>query len=192
MSNELPVRRGRLSLTLIALLAVAPILAAYALYYSWRPRDLTNYGELIAPTPIASIAVRQLDGKEFRFDAFKGKWVFVMVDSGSCNEFCRRKLYDMRQVRLTQGKDMYRIERAWLVDDHEQPADAIIAQYAGTRILAAQGSPLLSQLPARGSIRDHIYVVDPLGNLMMRFPPDPDTRRLIKDLSRLLKTSRVG
>jgi cytochrome oxidase Cu insertion factor (SCO1/SenC/PrrC family) len=144
------------------------------------------------PTPIADIAVRQPDGKEFRFDAFKGKWVFVMVDSGSCNEFCRRKLYDMRQVRLTQGKDMYRIERAWLVDDHEPPADAIIAQYAGTHVLAVQGSPLLSQLPAGGSIRDHIYIVDPLGNLMMRYPRDADPGKMKKDIIRLLKASRIG
>src|ERR1700675_3511483 len=104
MSSGLPLRRGRLSLILIAMVAVAPMLAAYALYYSWRPTALTNYGELITPTPIVNIVVRQPDGREFRFDAFKGKWVFLMVDSGSCNEFCRRKLYDMRQVRLTQGK----------------------------------------------------------------------------------------
>jgi hypothetical protein len=192
MSNDLPVRRARLSLILIALVAVAPMLAAYALYYSWRPTSFTNYGELITPTPIANSVVRQADGREFRFDAFKGKWVLLMVDSGSCNEFCRRKLYDMRQVRLTQGKDMDRIERAWLVDDRERPADAIIAQYAGTHVLAAESSPLLSQLPARGSIRDHIYIVDPLGNLMMRYPRDADPSKMKKDIIRLLKASRIG
>lgn len=192
MSSELPVRRGRLSLILIAMVGVAPMLAAYALYYSWRPTALTNYGELITPTPIANLVVRQPDGREFRFAAFKGKWVFLMVDSGSCNEFCRRKLYDMRQVRLTQGKDMDRIERAWLVDDHEQPTDAIIAQYAGTHILAAQGSPLLSQLSTGGSIRDHIYIVDPLGNLMMRYPRDADPGKMKNDIIRLLSASRIG
>jgi cytochrome oxidase Cu insertion factor (SCO1/SenC/PrrC family) len=177
---------------LIAAVAVAPMLAAYALYYSWRPTAFTNYGELITPTPIANIVVRQPDGSEFRLDAFKGKWVLLMVDAGSCNEFCRRKLYDMRQVRLTQGKDMDRIERAWLVDDNGQPTEAIIAQYAGTHIVAAQGSPLLSQLPAGGSIRDHIYVVDPLGNLMLRYPRGADPSRMKKDIIRLLKASRIG
>jgi hypothetical protein len=192
MSSELPVRRGRLSLVLIATIAVAPMLAAYALYYWWRPTAFTNYGELITPTPIGNIVMRQPDGRELRLDAFKGKWVFLMVDSGSCNEFCRQKLYDMRQVRLTQGKDMDRIERAWLVDDRETPADAIAAEYAGTRILAAQGSPVLSQLPATGSVRDHIYVVDPLGNLILRYPRDADPSRMKKDLIRLLKVSRIG
>ena len=192
MSNELPVRRGRLSLILVALVAVAPMLAAYALYYSWRPTALTNYGELITPTPIANMVVRQPDGKEFRLDAFKGKWVLLMVDSGACDEFCRRKLYDMRQVRLTQGKDMDRIERAWLVDDHERPADAIIGEYPGTHVFAAQGSPLLSQLPIGGSVRDHIYIVDPLGNLMMRYPRDADPSKMKKDIIRLLKVSRIG
>src|ERR1700674_2480215 len=148
MSSELPVRRGRLSLILIATVAAAPVLAAYALYYWWRPTAFTNYGELITPRPIADIVMRQADGTDLRLDALKGKWVLLMVDSGSCNELCRQKLYQMRQVRLTQGKDMDRIERAWLVDDDERPTDAISAEFAGTHILAARGSPLLSQLPA--------------------------------------------
>jgi hypothetical protein len=192
MSSELPPRRGRLSLILIAALAVTPMLAAYALYHWWRPSAFTNYGELVTPTPVADIVMRQPDGSELRLDAFKGKWVFLMVDSGACNESCRRKLYYMRQVRLTQGKDMDRIERAWLVDDREPPTAAITAEYAGTHVVVAQGSPLLSRLPAAGSVRDHIYIVDPLGNLILRYPRDVDPSRMKQDLIRLLKVSRIG
>jgi cytochrome oxidase Cu insertion factor (SCO1/SenC/PrrC family) len=168
------------------------MVAAYAVYYVWRPTTFTNYGELIAPTPIADATLRQPNGNELKLDAFKGKWVFLMVDSGSCDEFCQRKLYDMRQVRLTQGKDMDRIERAWLIDDNLQPSSAVASEYAGTHMLSAQGSPLLSQLPADRSVRDHIYIMDPLGNLMMRYPRDADPNKIKQDVVKLLKVSRIG
>ena len=192
MSNEQPNRRARLSLVLIAAIAIAPMLAAYAVYYVWRPTTFTNYGELITPVPVSDAVVRQADGKTLTLDAFKGKWVFLMVDSGSCNEFCQRKLYDMRQVRLTQGKDMSRIERAWLIDDDQQPSGAVRTEYQGTHMLTAQGSPLLSRLPAQRSVHDHIYIVDPLGNLMMRYPRDADPSKIKQDLIKLLKVSRIG
>ena len=131
-------------------------------------------------------------GSEFRLDALKGKWVLLMVDSGTCDAFCRQKLFQMRQVRLTQGKDMERIERTWLVDDDARPSDALVAEYQGTRVVAARGNPMLSRLPADASVRDHIYIVDPLGNPMMRYPRDADTSKMKKDVTRLLKVSGAG
>ena len=192
MSNERPSSRTRINLLLMAAVAIMPMLAAYAVYYLWRPTTFTNYGELITPIPIADTVMRQPDGKELKLAAFKGKWVFLMVDSGACDEFCKRKLYDMRQVRLTQGKDMDRIERAWLIDDNQQPSSAVTSEYEGTHMLTAQGSPLLSRLPAEHSVRDHIYIVDPLGNLMMRYPRDADPSKIKKDVVKLLKVSRIG
>ena len=115
-----------------------------------------------------------------------------MVDSGTCDDWCRRKLYIMRQVRLTQGKDMDRVERAWLLDDAAAPAAVLVSEYAGTYLLQAPGSALLAKLPATGSVRDHIYLVDPLGNLVLRYPRDADPSRIKKDLSRLLRASRIG
>jgi len=192
MSDERRAGRGRLSLLLIAAIAAAPVVAAYILFHFWRPSAFTNYGQLLPPAPIADVSIGQADGSEFRLDALKGKWVFLMVDSGACDAFCRQKLYKMRQVRLTQGKDMERIERAWLVDDETRPSRELITEYGGTRIVSARGSPLLSRLPADVSVRDHIYVVDPLGNLMMRYPRDADPSRMKKDVTRLLKVSGVG
>lgn len=192
MSNEQPGRRTRINLLLMAAVAIMPMLAAYVVYYVWRPTTFTNYGELISPTPIADAVLRQPDGKELKLGAFKGKWVFLMVDSGACDEFCKRKLYDMRQVRLTQGKDMDRIERAWLIDDNQEPSSAVTSEYEGTHLLTAQGSSLLSRLPAERSVRDHIYIVDPLGNLMMRYPRDADPSKIKQDVVKLLKVSRIG
>jgi hypothetical protein len=115
----------------------------------------------------------------------------LMVDSGRCDDYCQRKLYTMRQVRLTQGKDMERIERAWLVDDGTPPSVSTLDEYKGTQVLAMNPA-LLGKLPAISSVRDHVYLVDPLGNVMMRYPRDADPNRIKKDLTRLLRASRIG
>ena len=192
MSEEHCTGKGRLNLLLMAAVTMAPMLAAYALFHFGRPSAFTNYGQLLPPAPIADIGLRQADGSEFRLDALRGRWVLLMVDSGTCDAFCRRKLYQMRQVRLTQGKDMERIERTWLIDDDVLPSVELVAEYEGTRIVAARGSAMLSRPPAAGSVRDHIYIVDPLGNLMLRYPRDAEASKMKKDVTRLLKVSSVG
>jgi hypothetical protein len=186
MSEEERRRSARRNLTAIAAVALFPFLGSGLLYLFWKPSEYVNYGQLVEPLPVAEAsappALRDL----------KGKWVFLMVDAGTCDEYCRRKLYVMRQVRLTQGKDMQRIERAWLIDDASAvPAD-VQREYAGTRLVDAAGSPLLARLATDGSPRDHLYIIDPLGNVVLRYPRDPDPSRLKKDVSRLLKVSHIG
>jgi hypothetical protein len=193
MSDAKPRRLDRrFTLLLIAAVAALPLVAAYVLYFFWRPSALTNYGELLAPTSIADATARHLDGTPFDFGALRGKWVLVVVDSGACDEFCQGKLYRIRQVRLTQGQNMERIERAWLIDDDAQPASRVSADFAGTHQIKAKGSTLLTRLPAQTSARAHIYIVDPLGNVMMRYAGDADATGMKKDLSRLLRASRIG
>ena len=192
MSEQQRTGSGRLSLLLIAAIACAPVIAAYALFHIWRPTAFTNYGQLLPPTPIAALDAGRVEGKPFTLAALRGKWVLLMVDSGRCDVECRGKLYKMRQVRLTQGKDMERIERTWLIDDDVPAAGELISQYEGTHVVSARGSALLAQLPAEASVRDHIYIVDPLGNLMLRYPRGADPSRMKKDVSRLLKVSRIG
>jgi len=177
---------------MIAAVACAPLIAAYTRFHLWRPTAFTNYGQLLTPTPIAALDAGRMEGKPFTLGALRGKWVFLMVDSGRCAEECRNKLYKMRQVRLTQGRDMERIERAWLIDDNVAAAADLVSEYQGTHVVSARGSALLSQLPADASVRDHIYIVDPLGNLMLRYPRDADPGRMKKDVSRLLRVSQVG
>ena len=98
----------------------------------------------------------------------------------------------MRQLRLTQGKDKERVERVWFISDGAAPRAETIEQYQGTWLVRAAGYGLPGPFPAQGPASDHIYVMDPLGNLMMRYPRDPDPQRMIKDLTRLLRASQVG
>jgi len=193
MSDAIKSRRNhRLTLLLLAGVAVLPLLAAYVLYLFWRPSSLTNYGELLPPTSIADAVAPQPDGSRFDFARFKGKWVMLMVDSGQCDAYCQGKLYRMRQVRLTQGQNMERIERAWLIDDEMAPAGQLRADYEGTYEIRVKDRALLSRLPARSSARAHIYIVDPLGNVILRYAGDADATGMKKDFNRLLRASRIG
>jgi hypothetical protein len=175
-------RRGRVKLAALALFFAAPVALAWLAYrLDWAPGTTSNYGELIAPP-------RPLGGAAL--EALRGKWVLVTFDAAACDAYCERKLYFMRQVRRAQGKDQDRVERLWALTDAGAPRAQLLAAIEGTRI--ARAGELPAQFPAAGALADHIYVVDPLGNLMMRYPREPDPSRMLKDLQRLLKVSRVG
>ena len=187
-------RKSRRTLLLVAAVCIAPFIGSFLLYHFWQPSGRVNYGELIegATVPVGAIASDNAPIKPFDFAQVRGRWVFVTVDAGACDDYCRNKLWKMRQVRLTQGKALERIERVWLVNDAQGVAPALLKEYEGTWIAAAQGHAVLKQLPAGGDQRDHIYLVDPLGNLVLRYPKDADPNRMKKDLARLLRVSRIG
>jgi cytochrome oxidase Cu insertion factor (SCO1/SenC/PrrC family) len=191
MSDATP-RKKLTSLWLILALSMAPVAASYLLYYFWQPEGRVNYGKLIDPHPLPDPSLELPDGKPFRLSQLRGKWVIAMWDSGSCGADCDRKLLYMRQLRLTQGKNTDRVERLWLVSDDAIPRAGAATQYEGTWIVKARGTGLIEVFSMEGTARDHIYLIDPLGNLMLRFPRNPDPKLMIKDLSRLLKASQIG
>jgi hypothetical protein len=194
MPSSTPSARRKLRLQLILVIAVfaAPVIAAYLSYHFWPPQGRMNYGELLPVTPFADEALKTSDGKEFKLSSLKGKWVLLQVDSGQCTADCENKLRTTRQVRLALGKDQDRVELAWLIDDDLAVRSELEAKYPGTRRIRAGGSALLQQIAGEASARDQLYVVDPLGNLMMRYPKDPDAKRMLRDLNRLMKVSQVG
>ncbi len=187
---------GRWKLFAVLAVCAFPLVASYVTYYVIKPQSRTNYGTLLDPRlyPMPELAATTLDGKPQAPDAFKGKWIMLQVDHGECREPCKKKLFEMRQLRLMQGKEMDRIERVWLITD-EQPIDTILMrEFDGTRMIRAKPDALKAWLPVEQntSIADHIYLIDPLGNLMMRFPKDADPSKVKKDLSKLLKASSIG
>lgn len=191
MSNENATRKNRRTLILLALVLLAPFVASYTLFF-WNVRpDTVNYGELLEVKPLTGSASNEIDNTIFRMRDLRGKWVLLSVDSGKCDEQCQKKLYYMRQVRTVQNTEMDRVERLWLIDDGETPSPEIINDFKGTWIINAKDSDLLKEIPAKMSLRDHIYVIDPIANLMMRFPKDPDPAKMAKDIKRLLKVSQL-
>lgn len=165
---------------LVGLVCVAPVALGWAAYLlEWTPGTTDNYGELIAPRAISAPAL----------DTTRGKWTMVSFDAAACDAYCEKKLYFMRQIRRAQGKDTERIARLWVLTDGASPKPELLGAIEGTLVTKA-GAALAGSFP--GTPTDHIYLVDPLGNLMMRFPRDPDPARVIKDLKQLLRASRFG
>ena len=168
---------ARAKLALIFVACAAPFVLGWAAwYFGWGTGRAGNYGELIPPRTISGPPLEEL----------RGKWVLVTFDAAACDAYCEKKLYYLRQVRTAMGKEQDRIERLWVLTDSATPRPELLGAIEGTRI---------SRIRPRdfpGEPVDHIYVVDPLGNLMLRYPRDPDPSRMLKDLQRLLKYSRIG
>ena len=182
LKNENPEARrtGRLKLALLAAFFALPVAAGWLIWWlDLAPGTAGNYGTLLTPKPVALPVPGEL----------KGKWVLVQFDGGACDAGCERKLYFMRQVRRAQGREMPRVARLWLVTDAAQPRAELLAAIEGTVVAPA---PAGASFPAERSVTDHLYLVDPLGNLMMRFPRDPDPTKVINDIRRLLRASSFG
>jgi peroxiredoxin len=189
-------KRGRWMLWLVLLVCASPMIASYFTYYVIKPETRNNYGTLIDQRahPMPAMATTTLDGRPMALEQFKGKWVMLMTGPGTCSEACRKQLFAMRQLRLMQGKEMERIERVWLITDREPLDTIVIREFDGTHMLRADAAAVTQWLPADPgtSTNDHIYLIDPLGHLMMRFPQDPEPRKVYKDIYKLLKASAVG
>lgn len=166
---------------LIGLVCAAPLVLGTAAYvFRWDTGAPGNYGELLEPRPLAAEP----------FPRLRGKWVLVSIDASACDAWCERKLYYLRQLRRAQGKDMDRVERLWLVTDAGRPRAGLLQAFEGTQVVHPADRDAIASF-ADNPV-DHVYLVDPLGNLMMRYPRDPDPSRMLKDLQRLLRVSRIG
>ena len=191
MSSVVPPR-SRKPLWLVAAVCVAPFVASFAAYYFYQPKGRVNYGELMQAQQMPAMPLRLVEGNAvFEFAQLTGKWLFITVDDAACDAYCEKKLWQIRQIRKTQGKYPERIERVWLVTGDGQPAQRLREEYAGTWLVRAGGA-VPDGLPYEKTPADHIYLVDPLGNLVLRYPRDADPSRIRKDLERLLKVSRIG
>ncbi|HEV7815377.1 MAG TPA: cytochrome C oxidase subunit I [Janthinobacterium sp.] len=190
-------QRGRWKMLLVLFVCAAPLLFSYLTYYVIKPQGRTNYGTLIDPRdyPVpAALGATTLDGKATGLAAYKGKWIMLQTGSSDCADACRKQLFAMRQLRLMQGKEMERIERVWMITDAKPLDTMLIREYDGVHMLRVPPQPLKAWLPveAGDSADGHIFLIDPLGNLMMRFPRDAEPAKVKKDISKLLMASAIG
>ncbi len=205
-TNNSQQNRGRWKLLAVLAVCAAPLIFSYLTYFVIQPSGRTNYGDLIDPRahPIPALGATTLDGKPTELDAYKGKWIMLKVGPSACAKDCMDQMFAIRQVRSMQGKDMERIERVWLVTDAEPMETMLIRELDGVRMLRAPREAVVRWLPLEkgASLDDSIFLIDPLGNLMMRFPPAPagsteaqkvqHYAKVKKDIARLLKASAIG
>ena len=188
-------RLGRWKMLGILLVCAAPVIASYFTYYVVRPEGRRVFGTLIEPArPLPSLSARTLAGASSPLSDLKGQWLLVSVSGGGCGTACEKHLYLQRQMREATGKEKERIDWVWLVSDDAPVADALRPALAKAIVLRVPG-PVLAQWlqPEPGkALEDHLFVVDPMGNWMMRFPAGLDAAGAAKarrDIDRLLRAS---
>ena len=179
----------------VLLACAAPVVASYLTYYVIRPEARRVYGELIDPQrPLPPTQALRPDGQPLPLTSLKGQWLLVSVAGGACDAPCAEHLYLQRQLREGLGKDKDRLDWVWLVADDAAVPETLQPALKGATVLRVPPAELAAWLaPANGqSLAQHLYVVDPIGNWMMRFPAGLDratASRAKRDLERLLRAS---
>ena len=187
---------GRLKMLLVLAVCAAPVIASYFTYFVIRPEGRTNYSEFVTPPREipATLPLSDLSGQPVPAAGLRGQWLVVITAGGACDARCESHLVLQRQLIETLGKEKGRVDKVWLITDDATPAPALLKAIGGAqpatvlRVSPAELSRWLS--PAEGrQLDEHLYLVDPMGQWMMRTPPDPDPARLKRDLERLLRAS---
>ncbi len=189
--KEINKTKSRVTFITIALILCSPVFIATALYLMEYSPGSMNYGDLLEVQKLQGDGVNQIDNTNFGMEALHGSWALVMIDSGECNEACQTKLFHMQQVRTRQHNEKNRLERLWLIDDNKTVSDELREEYKGTLFINAKDSELVQAIETEETHRKHIYLVDFMGNLMMRFPEELEPRRMSEDVKRLLYVSQL-
>ena len=186
---------GRWKMIAVLLVCAAPVLLSYFTYYVIRPEGRRIYGELIDPQrPLPSMRTEALDGKPGELRALKDQWLLISIGGGSCAQDCQQRLYYQRQLREALGKEKDRLDWVWLVNDTTAVNGRLLPALTSSKVLRVPADAVAQWLqPEAGQrLEDHLYLVDPLGNWMMRFPATMDAAGAAKakrDLDRLLRAS---
>jgi cytochrome oxidase Cu insertion factor (SCO1/SenC/PrrC family) len=180
-------RRVRAKLVLLVLIAIAPVVASYLAYYFWPRERQVNYGTLYA-VPAPPITGQSLEGAPFALTDLRGKWVVLAAAPGTCDASCRTKLYAGRQARTIQNAERERVARVWLITDAVAPPAEVLGEHPDL-VAVRTDTTTGGALPEAGHA---LYLVDPLGNLVLAWPADPDIKAMARDLARLLRASRIG
>jgi hypothetical protein len=187
----------RTKFLLLITIFTLPTIVSFVVFYFFPPDRANNYGQLVRPiVTLPAQPLTTLGGADAAtMDSLRGKWLLMTRDSGQCADACKTKLYAMKQARQILGREQDRVMRVVLVDDDIVPSEKLRAEFDGTIWIAAKNLSWLGLLPganveaSRGSA---IFAVDTLGNVFMRYPGDPDIKKLSHDIKRVLKASQIG
>jgi len=202
--KDLQQRRGQRQLLLLAALFFVPLAIAFWLYYGgsgWRPVGGTNKGDLIDPAvPLPEVALARPDGSATAADFLRGKWTVAYLGDGACDERCRNALYLSRQTRIALNKDTDRVQRVFLATSPDIDARFIATEHPDLQLALvgadAGSQTLLAAIPALDGIAPsdagRLYLIDPLGNLLLSYAATAPDKALLTDIKKLLKLSHIG
>jgi hypothetical protein len=195
LSESSRTRGGRMYMMLVLLACAAPVLLSYLTYYVIRPEGRVHHGDLIEPQrALPAGSAKDLQGQDRPLAQLKGQWLLVAVGSSECADKCERLLFVQRQLHKLLNKESDRLDRVWLLTDQAEPKRELLSAIEGATLLRVPPD-LLSQwlTPASGrSVDEHLYLIDPMGNWMMRFNYPDDAKTVVdmkRDIERLLRAS---
>lgn len=201
---------GRRILLLVFLTCFIPVVLAIVAYTTRIFEGRNNYGALIDPQQDvpATLNATLLGGEPFDISALRGKWILFQVATGACPDECQQMMFYQRQIRTSTGKEQGRLERVVFLIDEEPVETLLLRQFDGVHFVRVKPAEIAAWLPlptdgskaapgnlsgeALQKIQGHIFVADPLGHVMMRFPAQPDWAKVRKDISKLLWASKIG
>ena len=196
---------SRQALVLLGLLFMTPAFVAWVMHNSseegWRPEGTTNRGVLVHPARPLAFPADLMVADVSANDYLQGRWTLLYIGDHDCDEVCNNNLYKMRQVHIAQNENMKRVQRLFLVRGAELPETlGVLLQTEYSKMDVA----LLTEAHARQLAPDfvidghsmegaeRVYIIDPLGNLMMYYPADAEPGGMLKDLKKMLKYSKIG
>jgi hypothetical protein len=188
-------KNGRWKMLLVLLLCASPVIASYVTYYFIRPEGRRNFGELIDPQRVVpNLSATPLDGASVNLQTLRGQWLLVSVAGGACDATCQKHLYLQRQMRETLGKEKDRLDWVWLVSDAAPVPDVLLPALKGATVLRLPAEQITNwmQPAAAQQLADHLYLIDPMGNWMLRFPPGLDAaaaKKAKSDIDRVMRAS---
>lgn len=191
------VTRNLRTVGALAAIFLLPLVASFVMYYgnTWRPAARTNHGELLEPVrALPRVDLREANGQVAAADLFHSKWALAYVGDGQCDEICRKSLYFMRQTRLSLNNEMTRVARVFLAIDRCCDRTFLEREHPGMVVIDATGPEavdLVNVFPATERAYS-LFIVDPLGNLVMRYDTRADPKDLLTDLKKLLRLSHIG
>jgi cytochrome oxidase Cu insertion factor (SCO1/SenC/PrrC family) len=203
MSSDRGKSRTRAQFWILVLIFFGPLAIAFFLYYGahdWAPKHTTNRGDLVDPArPLPATALTDPTGGTLTPQLLRGKWTLLYIGNGQCNPRCREALTLIRQTRLALGEDMRRVQRLFLVTGDCCDQAYLTREHEGLIVARADDAAaagLISLFPTYDGMRvaeaGRIYIVDPLGNLMMSYSPAAPSKGLLEDMKKLLKLSHIG
>lgn len=180
----------------MGILFALPVVAAWFFYLNpqYLPQGRSNHGELIAPPiPLPPGALLTPEGTPFDLDRLSGHWTLVVPSRPPCAAACQDKLAEIRQIRLALGESRLSVERLLLLTEAPGSTLALSHDLTGTLVstLSRQAAPgLMAHIGTDEALWDRVFILDPLGRLMMRYSPSAPPKDVLKDLERLLKASK--
>lgn len=194
-------KKNNTTLWVMVFLFGLPYIAAFYYYFNRADIDLitSNYGTIITPArPIPDFNLTKLDDSEFKLSSLKGKWVLFSIGSSSCKQDCVDNLYKIRQIKKAVGQEYKRITKLFFLKDKTniESFKLLLKDYHGVDVIIPSGNEYnnyLSNFLYKGiELEDSIFIIDPLGNYMMVYPKGADASKMLKDIERLLKVSKIG